>query len=149
MTSSSGLNSPEPMVADWEATLTKFTKLTPHLHYSNSSWRRISHRATLHGKLWGIVVVSTSETFHQQCIHEEANSLECCFSGTFHWPFMNEAHGLRTSGTQISKLRKAAGMMVTMDSHDYNIHTASYMFSLESQYKWMLMAARLVNGIQH
>jgi hypothetical protein len=50
VTSSEASNSPKVMVAEWEAAMTKFTALTPHLHYSTSSWRRISHSAKLDGE---------------------------------------------------------------------------------------------------
>jgi len=51
-------------------------------------------------------------------------------------------------GTAIDKFRKANGSFVKMDSCDYNMHKVSSIPSLELQYKWMLMATPLVNGIE-
>jgi len=50
------------------------------------------------------------------------------------------------SGTSIGNFRKANGTMVTMDSHNYNMHMELYILSLEPQYKWMLTATPLGNG---
>jgi hypothetical protein len=136
------------MVAEWEAAVTKFTELTPHLHYGTSSWRRASHRATLHGKPWRIVVISTIETFYQRFNHEEANGSKFWGPGIFYPVMLDEGHRLRTSGTPIGKFRKVNGTLVKMDSRDYNMHMASCILSLEPQYKWMLTATPLVNGIE-
>jgi hypothetical protein len=136
------------MVAEWEAAVTKFTELTPHLHYGTSSWRMASHRATLHGKLWRIVVISTIETFYQRFNHEEADGSKFWGPGIFHRVILDEGHRLGTSGTPIGKFRKANGMLVKMDSCDCNMHMASCILSLEPQYKWMLTATPLVNGIE-
>jgi len=43
---------------------------------------------------------------------------------------------------------KTTSMSVEMDSHDYNMRMASCILSLEPQYKWMLTASPLVNGIE-
>jgi len=136
------------MVAEWEAAVTKFTELTPHLHYGTFSWRRASHRATLHGKLWRIVVISTIETFYQRFNHEEADGSKFWGPGKLHRVILDEGHRLRTSGTPISKFRKANGTLVKMDSRDYNMHMVSCILSLEPQSKWMLTATPLVNGIE-
>jgi len=136
------------MVVEWEAAVTKFTGLTPHLHYGTSSWRRASLRATLHGKQWSIVVISTIETFSQWFNQQEADGSKLWSPGIFHWVMMDEVHRLKTSGTPIGKCSKANGLMVKMDSHDYNMHMASYILSLEPQYKWLLMATPLVNCIK-
>ena len=55
---------------------------------------------------------------------------------------------MRTSGTPISKFRKANGTLVKMDSSNYIMHMASCILILEPQYKWMLTATPLVNGIK-
>jgi hypothetical protein len=39
-------------------------------------------------------------------------------------------------------------MLVKMDSRNYNMHMASCILSLEPQYKWMLTATPLVNGME-
>jgi type I site-specific restriction endonuclease len=104
------------MMAEWEAAVTKFTELTPHLHYSTSSSRRASHRASHHGKRWRIVVISTVETFYQRFNQQEADGSKFWGPGIFHLVIMDEAQRLRTSGTPISKLRKANGTMGKMDS---------------------------------
>jgi len=147
VTSSQGWNSPEPMVAEWEAGVTKFTELTPHLHYGTCSLRKTSHRATLHSKPWTIVVISTIETFYQRFNNEEADSSKFWDPGLFHQFILDEAHRLRMSGTPISRFGKANGKLVKMDSHDYNMHKASCILSLDPQSKWMLTATPLVNGI--
>jgi hypothetical protein len=121
------------MVAEWEAAVTKFTELTPHLHYGTSSWWRASHRGTLHGKPWSIVLTSTTETFYQRFNHEEADSSKFWCPGIYHQVILDESHRLRTSGTPIGKLRKANGTFVKMDSQDYNMHLASCILSLELQ----------------
>jgi len=148
LTSSEGSNSPEPMVVECEAAVTKFTELTPHLHYGTSLWWRASHRATLHGKPWTIVVISNIETFDHRFNHEEADCSKFWGHGVFHWGLMDEGNRLRTSGTPIGKCSKTNGTLVTMDSCDYNMHMASCILSLEPQYKWMLMATPLVNGME-
>jgi len=145
LSSSSGLNSPKPMVAEWEAAVTKCAEWTPHLHYSTSSRRRSSHRATPHGKPWTIVVISTIGTFYQLCNRAEADSLKYWGPGIFHRNISDEAPRLRTSGTPICKFRKANGTLLNMDSHDYNMHMASCILSPEPQYKWMLTATPLIN----
>jgi hypothetical protein len=137
------------MVAEWEAAVTKFTELTPHLHYGTCSWRRASYRAALHGIPWGIVVILTIDTFYQWFNQEEANGSKCLGHGIFLRVIMDEAHRLRTSVTPIGKFRKANGTMVKIVSRDYNMHMASYIISLEPRYRWMLMATPLVNGIEH
>jgi len=128
--------------------VTKFTELTPHLHYGTSFWRRAFHRATRHGKPWRIVVISTIETCYQWFYHEEADSSKFWGPGTFHRVILDEAHRLRMSGTAIGKFRKANGTLVKKDSSDYNMHMASCILSLEPQYKWMLTATPVVNGIE-
>jgi len=135
------------MVAEWEAAVTKFTELSPHLHYSTSSWRRASHGATLCGKPWRSVLISTIVTFYQRLNQEEADGSKCWGPGIFHRVITDEANWLRTSGTPLGKFRQANGMMVKMDSCDYNMHMVSYILSLEPQYKWMMTATPLVNGI--
>jgi len=136
------------MVAEWEAAVTKFTELPPHLHYGTSSWRRASHRAIRDAKPWRIVVNSTIETFYQQFNHEEADGSKFWGPGIFHRVILDEAHRLRTSGTPIGKFRKANGTLGKMDSRNYNMHMASCKLSLELQYKWMITATPLVNGIE-
>jgi len=136
------------MVAEWEATVTKFTELTAHLHYGTSSWRRASHRATDHGNPWRIVVISTIETFYRRFNPHKADCSKFWGPGIFHQVILDEAHRLRTSGTPIGKYRKGNGMLVKMDSRDYNIHMASCILSLEPQYRWMLTAMPLVNRIE-
>jgi len=136
------------MVAEWEAAVTKFTELTPHLHYGTSSWRRACNRATLHGKPWRIVVMSTIDTFYQWFNHQEADGSKRWGPGICRCVVIGEDHRLRTNGTPISKFCKANGTLVTMDSHDYNIHMPFCILGLEPQCKWMLMATPLVNGIE-
>jgi hypothetical protein len=136
------------MVAEWEAVVTKFTELTQDLHYGTSPWRRASHRVTLYGKPWRIVMISTIETFYQRFNHEEADGLKFWSPGIFHQVILDEGHMLRTSGTPIGKFRKANGTLVKTDSRDYNMHMASCILSLELRYKSMLMATPLVNGIE-
>jgi hypothetical protein len=121
------------MVAEWEAAVTKVTELTPHLHYGTSSWRRASHPVALHCEPWRIVMISTIETFYQRFNPEEADGSTCWGPGIFHWVIMDEAHRLRMSRTQISKFRKANGRLIKMDSHDYYMHMASSILSLELQ----------------
>jgi len=122
---------------------------TPHLHYGTSSCRRASHRATLHDKHCKIVMISTIETFYQRFSHEEANGSELWGPGIFHQVIFDESHRLRTSVASIGKFRNANGTLVEMDCCDYNKHMASGILSLEPQYKWMLMATPLGNGIEH
>jgi len=136
------------MVEEWKAAVSKFTELTPPLPYGTSSWWRASHRATLHGKPGRIVVISTIEPFYQRCNHEEADDLKFWGPGIFHPVILDEADRMRTSGTPICKFRKANGTLVKMDSRDDNMHMASSKPSLEPQYKWMLTATPLVNGIK-
>jgi len=136
------------MVAEWEAAVTKLTELTPHLHYGTSSWRRASHRATLHGKPWRIVVISSIETFYQPLNHEEADGSKFWVPGIYHQVSLYEGHRLRMSGTPIGKFMKANGTLVNMDSRHYNMHMAACLLSLEPQYKSMLTATPLVNGIK-
>jgi len=104
------------MVAEWEAAVTKFTELTPHLHYCTFSRRRASHRATLDGKPWRIVTILTIQTFYQQFNQEEANGSRFWHPGIFHWVIMDEAHRLKMSATPIGKYRQAIYTMVKMDS---------------------------------
>jgi len=61
---------------------------------------------------------------------------------------MDNDHRLRTNKTPISRLLNANCTMVTMDSHEYNMYIASYILTLDLQYKWMLTATPLVNGFQ-
>jgi hypothetical protein len=136
------------MVTEWEAVVTKFTELTPHLLYGTSSWRRASHRTTLPGKPLRIVVISTIGTFYQWFHDEEATSSKFWGLGPFHWDIMNEGYRLRTSRTPIGKVRKANGRLVKIDSCNYNMHMASCILSLEPQYKSKLTATPLVNGIE-
>jgi len=136
------------MVAEWEAAVTKFTEFTPHLHYGTSSLRRGSHRATLHDEPGRIVVISTIETFYQHFNHEEADSSKYWGPGIFHWEIVDEAHTLRLCGTPINKYGKANGTLVQIDYNNRNMHMASCIPSLELQYKWMLTATPLVNGIE-
>jgi len=136
------------MVAEWKAAVTQFTELTPHLHYCTSSWRRASHRAILHGKPWRIVVILTIETCYQPIKHEEAGGLTFWGTSIFHQVILNQAHRLRTSGTPIGKFRKANGTLVTMNSRNYNMHISFCILCLELQYKWILTATPLVNGIE-
>jgi len=135
------------MVAEWEAIATKFTELTAHLQYSTSSWRMESHLATLHWKPCGIVVMLSTETFHQQLNQEEADSSKLLGTGIFLWVILSEAHQLRTCETPICEFRKANGTLVNMDSCHYNVHMASCILSQELQFNKMLMATPLVNGI--
>jgi len=128
--------------------VTTFNELTPHLHYGTSSLRRASHRATLHVKPWRIVVISTIESFNQWFNHEEAYGSKFWGPGIYHWVILDEGHRLRTSGTQIGKFRKVNRTLVKMDSRDYNMHMASRILSLEPQYKWIITATPLVNGIE-
>jgi len=148
MTSSLGWNSPKPIVAEWEAAVTKFTELTPHLHYGTSSCRKASHRATLHRKPWRLVMISTIETFYQWSNQEEADSSEFWGPAIFHPVILGEAHRLRMSWTPISMFRKANGRLIKMDSHNYNMHMVSCILSVEPQYNWMLMTTPLVYGIE-
>jgi len=136
------------MVSEWEAAVTEFTKLTAHLHYGTSCWGRASHRATLHGKPWRIVVISLIDTFYWLLNQEEAGGLRICGPGIFHRVSLDEAHRSRTSMTPIGKFRKANGKLVKMDSHNYNMHMASCILSLDPQHRWMSMATPLVNGIE-
>jgi len=136
------------MVVESEAAVTKFTELTPHLHYGTSLWRRASRRATLHGKPWTIGVISTIETFNQWFNREEADCSEFWGHGLFHWGFLDEGDRLRTSGTRFGKCSKNKGTLVKMDSCDYNMLMASCKLSLEPQYRWMIIATPLVNGIE-
>jgi len=136
------------MVAEWEAAVTQYTELSPHLHYSTSSRRRGSHRATLHGEPWGIVMSSTIEIYDQRFNQEEADGSKFWGPGIYHCVILDEAHRLRMSGTPIGKVRKANGMSIEMDSREYIMHMASCILSLELQYKWMLMASQLANGIE-
>jgi hypothetical protein len=135
-------------VAEWEAAVTEFTELTPHLHYGISSWRRASHRATLYGKPWRTVVISTIETFYHRFYHEEADGSKFWGHGISHWVILDAAHRLRMSGTPIGKFRKANCMLLKMNSHEYNMQMASCILSLEPRYKWMPMATSLVNSIE-
>jgi len=52
-------------------------------------------------------------------------------------------------GTPIGNFRKANGTLFKMDSHNDSMHMASCIFSLELQYKWMLNATPLANGIEN
>ena len=133
-------------MAEWEAAVTKFTELTPHLHYGTSSCWRASHRATVHGKPWRIVVISTIENFYQWLNQEEPDGSKFRGPGIFHQVILDETHMLRMSGTRIGKFRKANGTFLKMDSRDYTMHMASCKLSLEPQYKWMLKATPVVNG---
>jgi hypothetical protein len=136
------------MVAEWEAAVTKFTELTPHVHYGTCSCRRASHRAALHGKPWRIVVIANIETFYQRFHQEEADGSKFWGPGILHRVMMDEGHRLGTSGTAIRKFRRANGTMVKMDSRDYYMHMASYILNRKPQYKWMSTATPLVNGIE-
>jgi len=136
------------MVAEWEVAETMFTEFTPHLHDGTSSSRRASHRAALHGKPWRIFVISTFETFYQHFHPEEADDSQFWGTGIFLLVVLDEAKRWRTSGTPISEFRKANGRMVKMDSCDDNMHMVSYTLSPGPQYKSMLMATLLVNGIE-
>jgi len=136
------------MVGDWDAAVTKFTELTPHLHYGTFSWRKAFNRATLQGQPCRIVVISTFETFDQRFNHEEADGLTFGILES-----ILESSWIRPTGWQyvapkLAKFRKANGMFVKMDSRNYNMHMASCKVSLEPQHKWMLMATPLVNGIE-
>jgi len=93
-------------------------------------------------------MISTIETFDQQFNHEEADGSKFWGPGIVHRVILDEGHRLRTSRTPIGKFRKANGMLVKIDSRNYNMHMASCILSLEPQYKWMLMATPLVNGIE-
>jgi hypothetical protein len=93
-------------------------------------------------------VISTIETSYQQFNQEEADGSKFWGPGIFHGVIMDEGHMLRTSRTPIGKFTKANGTLVKMDSRDYNMHMASYILSLEPQYRWMLTATPLVNGIE-
>jgi len=134
------------MVAEWEAAVTKFVELAPDLHYGTSPWRRSLHRAALHGKHGRIFVIANIDTFYLWFNQQDANSLIFWSPGIFHQNILDESHSLRTSGTPNDKFRKANGTMVKMDSHDYNMHMASYILCQELQYKWMLTVTRLVHG---
>jgi len=136
------------MVAEWEAAVTKITELTPHLHYGTSSRRRASHRAALHGKPWGTVLIMTIETFYQQFNQEEDNGSTFWGTGLFHRVILDEAHSFRSSRTPIGKFQKANSTIVKIDSRNYNMFMASRTVSLEPQYEWMAMATPLFNGIQ-
>jgi len=136
------------MVAEWEAAVTKFTELSPDLHYGTSSWRKASHRAIRHGTQWKLVVISTSDTFYQRFNHEEADGSKFWGPGIFHWVILDEAHWLTTSRTPIGKSRNANGTLVKMDSRDYNMHMVSCIPGPEPQFKWMSWATPLVSGIE-
>jgi len=148
VTSSYGWNSPKRMVAEWEAAVTEFNELTPLLQYGLSSWRWASHRVNLCDKPQKIVVISTIETYYQWFNYVEANSSKFWGPGILHWVILDEAHRLRMSGTPIGKFRKANGMLVKMDSSDYKMHMASCILCMEPQYKWMLTATLLLNGMK-
>jgi len=93
-------------------------------------------------------VISTIETCYQRFNHEESNGSKFWGPGIFCQVILDEGHRLRTSGTPIGKFRKANSTLVKMDSRNYNMHMASCILSLEPQYKWMLTATPLVNGIE-
>jgi len=148
VTSSSGGNSLKPMVAEWEAQVTKFTELPPHFRYDTFSWRRASHWATLHGKPWRIIVISSIETFCQQVTQGEANGSQFRSPGIFLQVILDQTDSLRMSVTLISKFRKANGRMVNMDSRKCNVHMTFHILSLEPHYEWMLTATLLETGIE-
>jgi hypothetical protein len=55
---------------------------------------------------------------------------------------------LRASRTPLGKFKKGNGTLVKMDSRDYNLHTTSCILCLGPQYKSMLTATPLLNGIK-
>jgi len=76
VTSSKDWISPTLMVAEWEAAVSQFTMLTPHLYYSASSCRRTSHHTAHPGKPLRIVMILTTQTFYQHFNQEEAEGLK-------------------------------------------------------------------------
>jgi len=93
-------------------------------------------------------MISTIETFCQQCNQEEAEGSKVWGPGIHDRGILDEAHRLRTSRTPIGKFRKANRKLVNVDRRDYNMDMASCILSLEPQYKWMLMPTPLANGIE-
>ena len=56
--------------------LTKFTELSPHLHYSTSSSHMAFHLATLCGEPYSIVLIMTIEAFDWQLHQWGSHSFE-------------------------------------------------------------------------
>ena len=88
------------------------------------------------------------QTFFQWFNQDEANGLKFWGPGFFHWVTLDLDQRLRMSWTPICKFRKARGMLVKMDSHNYNIYMVLCVLCLDQQYKRMLMATPLANGIE-
>jgi len=134
------------MVAQWDAAVTMFNQLTPHLHDCTSCWRRASHWAASHGKPGRIVIISAIEAVNQWSNNDKVHSSKLWGRAIFHRVIMVAAHTLKTSGMWIDKSSRAQGMMVTMGSHDYTMLMVSYILSVEPQSEWMWTETPTVHG---
>jgi len=104
--------------------------------------------ASLHSKLWRIVLIMTIQAFYMQFSQGETNGSKLWVTGLLYHIVLDEAPKLWMCGTQIGKFSEANAPMVTMDSHNYTMHMISYILSLELKYLWMLWATPWVSNIQ-
>ena len=135
------------MVLEWHAAIKRYTELTPFLHYGTSHYNRFHDRdIKKKGHPWRYVIITTVETFNARYVSR--------FDRTFWGPnifervIIDEAHRLRTSGQGVGKhFNPQTGKIQKIGARDAPENIANLILSLEPEYKWMLTATPLVNGL--
>ncbi|KAF8536360.1 P-loop containing nucleoside triphosphate hydrolase protein [Trichophaea hybrida] len=139
----------KPMVPEWENAIKKYTELKPHLHYGSKFWRANDHHEPIKsGHPWQYVVITTIETYFQR--QSVVGYDRSCFwgPGRFRRVIIDEAHRYRVCGMPVGKTRRLDGTLVNTPAARYGPFQAEALFRLEPQFKWMLTATPLVNGIE-
>jgi len=126
VTSNIGSNTAKLIVAEWDAVVSNFTRLTSHFNYGTAYWKWLSNWVALHRKLQRIVILLTIGTFHLQFKYVNADSSYVWCPGISLCIILDASHRKKRIGTPIGQFRKANGTIVAMDSPDYSMHMAPY-----------------------